>query len=99
MFAGFGLAVSTKAKIKEKIKQVLQSKNMSKHTSPTSNIRRTSECTYTTPYWGGGFHFPTSDKTIALCGCNHNETSDSEGKGVTVSAKENLFSTSLALSR
>lgn len=39
MFAGFGLAVSTKAKIKEKIKQVLQSKNMSKHTSPTSEYQ------------------------------------------------------------
>lgn len=36
VFAGFGLAVSTKAKIKEKIKQVLQSKNKRKHISPTS---------------------------------------------------------------
>lgn len=51
--------------------------------------------------------FPTSDKIrfrfrfririIALHGCSHTETSGFEGKGVTVSARENLFSTSVPL--
>lgn len=64
VFAGFGLAVSTKAKVKERKKQVLQSKNMRKHISYMTEDQENSEHTHISRYWGGGGHqircFPTS---------------------------------------
>lgn len=89
-------------RLRRRLSRFFRAKTWESTSVPHPDIRWTSECTYMTRYWGDLSSdntllpgFPTSDKIIALHGCSHTETSGFEGKGVTVSARENLFSTSV----
>lgn len=91
-------------RLRRRLSRFFRAKTWESTSVPHPDIRWTSECTYMTRYWGDLSSdntllpgFPTSDKIIALHGCSHTETSGFEGKGVTVSARENLFSTSVPL--